>query len=151
LRHSLARVLPYSPDQLLTLVGDVARYPEFVPWVTRMRVFNAREEAAGVEVLDAEAQVSFAFLTERFTTRVRRDRPAYAIGVSLVRGPFRKLENRWRFTPQGAGTLVEFEIDFEFSSRLLDALLQANMGRAVNRLIGCFESRAAALYDPARR
>jgi coenzyme Q-binding protein COQ10 len=148
LRHSLTRVLPYPPEQLFTLVGDVVRYPEFVPWVTRMRVFNAHSETAGVEVLDAEAQVSFAFLTERFTTRVRRDAQACAIGVSLVRGPFRKLENRWRFTPQDVGTLVEFEIDFEFSSRLLDALLQANMGRAVNRLIGCFESRAAALYGP---
>jgi len=150
LRHGLTRVLPYPPDQLFTLVGDVARYPEFVPWVTRMRVFNAHEEAPGVDVLDAEAQVSFAFLTERFTTRVRRDGPAGQIDVSLIRGPFRKLENRWRFTPQGVGTLVEFEIDFEFSSRLLDALLQANMGRAVNRLISCFEDRALALYGPGR-
>ncbi len=150
MRHGLTRVLPYPPDQLFTLVGDVARYPEFVPWVTRMRVFNAHEEAPGVDVLDAEAQVSFAFLTERFTTRVRRDGPVGQIDVSLIRGPFRKLENRWRFTPQGFGTFVEFEIDFEFSSRLLDALLQANMGRAVNRLISCFEDRALALYGPGR-
>jgi coenzyme Q-binding protein COQ10 len=149
LRHSLTRVLPYSPDRLFALVGDVARYPEFVPWVTRMRAFNPSEEAPGIDIVDAEAQVSFAFLTERFTTRVRRDAPAGEIGVSLIRGPFRKLENRWRFSPQGAGTLVEFEIDFAFSSRLLDALLQANMGRAVNRLIGCFEDRARALYGPA--
>ena len=150
MRHSLTRVLPYPPERLFTLVGDVARYPEFVPWVTRMRVFNAHQETAGVDSLDAEAQVSFAFLTERFTTRVRRDAQACTIGVSLVRGPFRKLENRWRFTPQDAGTFVEFEIDFEFSSRLLDALLQANMGRAVKRLIGCFEDRARALYGDSR-
>jgi len=146
LRHRLTRVLPYAPEQLFQLVGEVERYPEFVPWITRMRVFNPREVAPGVDELDAEASVSFAFLTERFSTRVRRDAPAAEIGVGLIRGPFRKLKNRWRFTPQGAGTLVEFEIDFEFSSRLLDALLRANVGYAMNRLIGCFEERARALY-----
>jgi len=146
LRHRLTRVLPYAPEQLFQLVGEVERYPEFVPWITRMRLFNPREVAPGVDELDAEASVSFAFLTERFSTRVRRDAPAAEIGVGLIRGPFRKLKNRWRFTPQGAGTLVEFEIDFEFSSRLLDALLRANVGYAMNRLIGCFEERARALY-----
>jgi coenzyme Q-binding protein COQ10 len=148
LRHRLTRVLPYTPEQLFQLVGEVERYPEFVPWITRMRVFNPREVAAGIDELDAEASVSFAFLTERFSTRVRRDAPANAISVNLLRGPFRKLENRWRFTPQGAGTLVEFEIDFEFNSRLLDALLRANVRYAMNRLIGCFEDRARALYGP---
>jgi len=148
LRHRLTRVLPYTPEQLFQLVGEVERYPEFVPWITRMRVFNRREVAPGVDELDAEASVSFAFLTERFSTRVQRDAPASEIRVSLIRGPFRKLENRWRFTPQGPGTLVEFEIDFEFSSRLLDALLRANVGHAMNRLIGCFEARAKALYGP---
>jgi coenzyme Q-binding protein COQ10 len=146
LRHSLTRVLPYSPAQLFDLVGDVQRYPEFVPWITRMRVSNHREEAPSVDLVDAEASVSFAFLQESFATRVRRDAPACAIEVSLIRGPFRRLENRWRFSPQGVGSLVEFEIDFEFSSHLLDALLRANLARAANRLIGCFEDRARALY-----
>lgn len=131
------------------LVGEVERYPEFVPWITRMRVSNSRALGPGIDELDAEASVSFAFLTERFSTRVRRDAPAAEIDVSLIRGPFRKLQNRWRFTPQGAGALVEFEIDFEFASRLLDALLRANVGYAMNRLIGCFEDRAQALFGSA--
>jgi coenzyme Q-binding protein COQ10 len=149
LRHRLTRVLPYTPEQLFQLVGEVERYPEFVPWITRMRVFNPREVAPGVDELDAEARVSFAFLTERFSTRVRRDAPGAEISVSLIRGPFRRLENRWRFTSQASGTLIEFEIDFAFSSRLLDALLRANVGYAMNRLIGCFEDRARALYGSA--
>jgi coenzyme Q-binding protein COQ10 len=150
LRHRLTRVLPYAPEQLFALVGDVERYPEFVPWITRMRVSNQSQEGPGIDALDAEASVSFAFLTERFSTRVRRNATAGEITASLIRGPFRKLENRWRFTPQSSGALVEFELDFEFSSRLLDALLRANIGHAANRLIGCFEARAAALYGPRR-
>jgi len=146
LRHRLTRELPYTPDQLFTLVGDVQAYPLFVPWITSMRVWNPREEAEGVDSVDAEASVGFAFLTERFSTRVRRDANSREIAVSLIRGPFRRLDNRWRFSPHPSGTLVEFSIDFEFKSRLLEALLAANLSRAVERLIGCFEDRAKALY-----
>jgi coenzyme Q-binding protein COQ10 len=138
--------LPYTPDQLFALVGDVQTYPLFVPWITSMRVWNPRDEAEGVDRVDAEASVGFAFLTERFSTRVRRDANTREIAVSLIRGPFRRLDNRWRFVAHSSGTLVEFSIDFEFKSRLLDALLAANLSRAVERLIGCFEDRARALY-----
>ncbi|HEY5008669.1 MAG TPA: SRPBCC family protein [Caulobacteraceae bacterium] len=146
MRHRLTRELPYTPDQLFALVGDVQAYPLFVPWITSMRVWNPREEAEGIDAVDAEASVGFAFLSEKFSTRVRRDANTREIAVSLIRGPFRRLDNRWRFSEHPTGTLVEFSIDFEFKSRLLEALLAANLGHAVERLIGCFEDRAKALY-----
>jgi coenzyme Q-binding protein COQ10 len=146
----VSRTLPYTPEQLFELVGDVAKYPEFIPWITHMRVSNERIEPEGVRALDAEAAVGFSFLRERFGTRVRRDPAVHVIDVSLLSGPFRKLENRWRFTPAGPGTRIDFTIDFEFKVRLLDAVLRANFDKAVNRLIACFESRAQQLYGPAR-
>jgi coenzyme Q-binding protein COQ10 len=149
--HTVVHHLPYAPEQLFELVGDVARYPEFVPWITTMRVRNARQEGQGVSLVDAEAGVGFSFLKERFATRVRRDPGALQIRVDLLHGPFRKLANRWTFEPEPAGCQVTFEIDFEFKSRLLDALLAANFNRAVDKLIGCFEARAAALYGPDGR
>ena len=144
--HRVTRVLPYTPDQLFRLVGDVDHYPDFVPWLTSMRTWNPRVISEGVDMLDAEAGVGFSFLKERFATRVRRDSPARTIQVSLLSGPFRKLENRWRFHEDPAGTRIEFEIDFEFKSRLLAGLLSANFHHAVDRLIGCFEARARTLY-----
>jgi len=146
LRHSLTHVLPYEPRQLFELVGDVERYPEFVPWVTRLRSWNRRPDAEGATLLDAEAQVGFSVIHERFTTRVRLDEAALAIDVELISGPFRRLANRWRFKAHPTGTELTFEIDFEFKSRLLHGLLAANFHRAVNRLVACFEDRARALY-----
>ncbi|HET9159353.1 MAG TPA: SRPBCC family protein, partial [Caulobacteraceae bacterium] len=70
--HRLTRVLPYAPDQLFHLVGEVDHYPEFVPWITSMRTSNRRTDEAGASLVDAEASVGFAFLKERFATRVRR-------------------------------------------------------------------------------
>jgi coenzyme Q-binding protein COQ10 len=151
LRHHVSKLLPYTPDQLFRLVGDVERYPEFVPWITGLRTWNARRYSEGVDVLDAEAAVGFKFLKERFATRVRRDALNRQIDVSLLSGPFRKLENRWRFIEAGHGcTRVEFDIDFEFKSRLLSALLTANFGVAVDRLMHCFEARAKTLYGEPR-
>jgi coenzyme Q-binding protein COQ10 len=146
LRHSLTHILPYRPQQLFALVGDVERYPEFVPWVMRLRTWNRLEDGVGITRLDAEAEVGFSIVHERFTTRVRLDEPALAIDVALISGPFRRLENRWRFRPHPTGAELGFEIDFEFKSRLLDTLLAANFHRAVNRLVACFEDRAKALY-----
>jgi len=139
-------MLPYTPDQLFQLVGDVTRYPEFVPWIVSLTATAPKVEGEGVDRLDAEARVGFSFLKERFATAVRRDANVRTIEVSLLRGPFRKLRNRWKFSEHLAGTQVDFEIDFEFKSRLLDAMLVANFDRAVNKLISCFEDRAKALY-----
>lgn len=146
MRHHVTKRLPWTPEQLTALIGDVAKYPEFVPWITSMRTWNARELEPGVDQLDAEAGVGFSFLKERFATRVRRDAVNHQIDVALISGPFRVLRNRWRFVPEGDETRVEFDIDFQFKSRLLDGLLAANFNHAVDRLMACFEDRARALY-----
>ena len=134
MRHHVSKILPYTPDQLRALVGDVERYPEFVPWISAMRTWNARVLDDGVDTLDAEAGVGSSFPRERLPT--------------LLSGPFRKLANRWQFFPDESGTRIEFDIDFEFKSRLLDGLLRANFHHAVDRLMACFEDRARALYGP---
>lgn len=147
MRHHVSKLLAYTPEQLFALVGDVSAYPDFVPWITSMRTWNARSLGEGVEAVDAEAGVGFSFLRERFSTRVRRDAANRQIDVTLISGPFKRLENRWRFFEAGEGaTRVEFDIDFQFKSRLLETLLAANFGHAVERLMGCFEARAQALY-----
>jgi coenzyme Q-binding protein COQ10 len=149
LRHRLTRILPYTPRQLFDLVGDVERYPEFVPWVSRLTAANRRPDGEGASLLDATADVGFSIVHERFVTRVRLDEPALAIDVDLISGPFRRLKNRWRFASHPRGAELSFEIDFEFKSRVLTALLSANFHYAVHRLVGCFEARARALYGKA--
>ena len=150
-RYHVTRLLPYSPEQVFALVGDVAAYPQFVPWITAMRAAPAREEGEGVSVLEAQASVGFSFLTEAFTTRVRRDASQKRINVSLISGPFRRLENVWTFRPHPRGCEVEFDIDFQFKAKMLDLLLKANFGYAVDKLIACFEARARTLYAETLR
>jgi len=144
--HRVTKILPWTPQQLAALVADVCAYPDFVPWVTSMRVWNVREEAPGVSLLDAEAGVGFAMLKERFSTWVRYDANRCVVEVGLIRGPFKHLKNRWEFHSDPAGSRVEFMIDFAFKSRILDAMLHANFDRAVDRLMSCFEAEARRRY-----
>jgi coenzyme Q-binding protein COQ10 len=146
LRHQATKVLPYAADDLFALVGDVERYPEFLPWLTGLRTWNAREAGEGVSTVDAEASVGFAMIREKFSTRVRRDVSARQIDVSLISGPFKTLRNRWRFTPEGDATRVDFDIEFTFKAKVLSGLLAANFHHVADRLMECFEARAKALY-----
>lgn len=148
--HRVTRILPYTPAQLADLVADVEAYPRFVKWVTSMRVWNRRDEAPGVTVLDAEAAVGFAFMKERFSTWVRHDRNLPRVEVGLLRGPFRHLKNRWDFVETPEGTRLEFMIDFAFRSPILNAMLNANFDLAVGKLIESFEAEAQRRYGTTR-
>ena len=146
MHHRLTRDLPYAAEDLFDLVADVESYPKFVRWIVELRAWNRRALAEGVSSLDAEAKVRFGPLSERFSTRVTIDRPRLAVDVTLLSGPFHRLENHWRFGPRPGGAQLAFEIDFEFRSGLLERLLAVNFERAASTLVRCFEVRAAELY-----
>jgi coenzyme Q-binding protein COQ10 len=149
-RCRLSRVLPYAPEELFDLVGDVRRYPEFVPWINSMRVWNERELEPGVSQLDAETGVGFSFLHERFATRIKRNAEVRRIEVQLLNGPFRQLHAIWSFEPHPVGTALKFDIEFEFKAKLLERMVAANFERATSKLVACFETRANALFTPLK-
>lgn len=144
--HRLSKITTHTPEQMFTLAGDVERYPEFVPWVAEMRVWNRQIGENGADSFDAEASVKFAVFRERFSTHVVRDPAALTVSTRLISGPFRHLVCDWTFKPHAQGCEIGFFIEFDFRSRFLEALLDANFDRAVGKLIGCFEQRADQLY-----
>ena len=144
-RHSETRHLPYTTDQLFDLVADVARYDEFLPWVVAVRVRSSSETETVADLV-----VGFNAFKERFTSRVEKERPG-RICVDYIEGPLKFLHNEWRFEPSpDGGTDVHFAVDFAFKSRLFETLAGAMFDRALRRMIGAFEQRAAALYGISR-
>ena len=140
-RHSETRQLPYSPEQLFDLVADVARYGEFLPWVSAVRVRSNSDTE-----MVADLVVGFKALREKFTSRVVKDRPR-EIHVDYVDGPLKYLHNDWTFRPDGqGGTLVDFTVDFAFRNRLFEAIAGQWFDAALRKMIGAFETRADALY-----
>lgn len=137
------RRLPYAPRDLCDLVSDVRAYPDFIPWILDMRVSGEREHG-GVREAVAHVLVGWKAIRERFSTRVRAAADAGEVDVSLVSGPFRVLENRWRFSPDGnGGSVVRFHVAYEFKNPLLNSLVRANRRRAAERIMEAFETEAA--------
>ena len=134
------RRLPYSQQQLFDLVADVERYPEFLPWCTACRV-TKREN----QLIEADLLVGFKMLRERFTSRVALSAPN-SIQIEYLDGPFRYLNNYWVFKPTADGCVIDFYIDFEFRSRLLQRLIGPLFNEAVRRMVSAFDNRALALY-----
>ena len=146
------RQVPYTPEQMFDLVADVESYPEFLPLCTGMRVLRRTTTEEGNEVIVAEMSVGYKAIRERFTSRASLDRPNLQILVGYINGPFRHLENRWLFSPDGTGgTIISFFISYEFKSRALALLVGAVFERAFRKFTDAFEARAAATYGRGAR
>lgn len=140
--HAEKRVLPYTPEQLFDLVAGVERYPEFLPWCTAARIRSRTDR-----LMIADMAIGFRMIRERFTSRVVLDRP-HAIDVTYADGPFKRLTNRWRFLPMPEGCEIDFFVDFEFRSKLLEKMIGLLFEEACRRMISAFEARAKVLYGP---
>ncbi|WP_339737109.1 type II toxin-antitoxin system RatA family toxin [uncultured Maricaulis sp.] len=145
--------LYHDAGDLFELVSDVRRYPDFIHQITAMRVLKESRDGA-VTRLTAEARIRYKFVTERFTSAVRADADARTIDVGFVAGPFRVLENSWRFYPLSDGsTLVKFHIKAAFRNIVLQMLLDSQRDRAAHILIKRFsdeaERRFVSVGDPA--
>lgn len=141
--HAESRVVSYRPEQLFDLVADVGKYPRFLPWCVGARI-RTRTETECV----ADLTIGFGPFRESFTSRVALDRP-HLVRVRYENGPFRYLNNQWRFLPDPRGCRVEFFVDFEFRSRLLQTAIGAVFNEAVKRMINAFLKRARDVYGPS--
>lgn len=139
--HAERRKLPYSAEQLFALVADVERYPEFLPWCVGARIRERSEK-----VIVADLLIGFRMIRERFTSKVTLDRPR-RIDVAYSEGPFKYLDNHWIFLPQeDGGCIIDFHVDFEFRSRMLQRIIEVLFNEAVRRMVSAFEARARKLY-----
>lgn len=140
------RRVDHSADRMFVLVGDVERYPEFVPLCERL-IVRARKREGEVETLVADMTVGYKAIRESFTTRVVLDRLALTISAQYLEGPFRHLDSTWTFLPEGPDACrVRFSVDYEFRSRILSMLMGAAFETMFARMAKAFEDRADAVY-----
>jgi coenzyme Q-binding protein COQ10 len=140
------RTVRHSATEMFDLVADIERYPAFVPLCRDLRVRD-RRAAPEREVLTADMTVAYKLFAETFKSRVTLDRPAQTIVVEYLDGPFRSLENRWRFKDlPGGGSEVDFYIAYALKSFALDLLVGSVFDRVYQRMVEAFERRANAIY-----
>ena len=141
--HAERRYLPYKPEQMFDLVAGVEDYPKFLPWCKAARI-TKRED----NTFFADLVIAFKMFRESFSSKVTLE-PKSAVRVEYINGPFRYLNNKWRFeAAEDQGCYIDFYVDFEFRSRILQNLIGLLFNEAVRRMVGAFEARAKAIYEP---
>jgi coenzyme Q-binding protein COQ10 len=143
--HEERATLPYSADELFAVVADVKDYPAFVPWCSGANVRREDER----EIV-AELVIGFGPFQESFTSQVTLNPPRELL-VSAIDGPLEHLTNTWTFTPVVDATQVDFSIDFQFKSHLLDHVASRMFHEAATRMMSAFESRVHLLHLMRRR
>ena len=142
IEHRETRLVPYPAELMYAVVADVEKYPQFLPWVLALRVLARRENG-----LTAEMAVGYGALRERYTSDVQLDPNARTIDVVEIKGPFKTLENHWRFTPKEDGCEVDFSIKFEFRNRLLHSVAGHAFEKVMMKMTDAFESRAKQIQE----
>jgi ribosome-associated toxin RatA of RatAB toxin-antitoxin module len=123
------------------LVEDVVAYPEFLPWC-----IDAKLHFKDAGIIEATLEMQRGGVKKSFTTR-NTLRPGSSMGIALVGGPFRHLAGNWQFEQLGEdGSKVSLQMEFDFESRVTDALFGRYFEDTCNSLIDSFTRRAHKIY-----
>ncbi len=142
MRHSEIKFINHKPEDLYNLVLDIKKYPEFLPWCLGSRVKKIDENN-----LKADLIVGFKIYREVFKSNVILNKNKFEIQVEYLDGPFKNLNNFWSFKNKNKGCEVNFLVDFTFSKRILNTVLENFFSEAVRKMVRAFEERANSLYN----
>lgn len=138
---SRSALVPYTPDEMFALVNDIESYPRFLPWCRRAEV-----RPRGDNELHATIELAKGGVHKAFSTR-NRYQPGKIIEMHLLEGPFKHLDGFWRFDPLGEeGCKVSLDMQFEFASRMLSAVVGPVFSQIANSLVDAFQKRAVEVY-----
>jgi len=143
--HTEKRIMPYTAKQMYDLVADVEAYPNFLPWCAATRIRKVTKDSHKT-IIEADLIIAFKVFRERFGSRVTLKAEKFSIDVEYLDGPFKYLNNHWIFRDVDGGCEADFFVDFEFKSRVLQALIGVVFNEAMQRIVKAFEMRADDLY-----
>ncbi|HEY7945866.1 MAG TPA: type II toxin-antitoxin system RatA family toxin [Casimicrobiaceae bacterium] len=134
-------LVPYSARQMFELVDRIEDYPKFLPWCGSATILEHTADGALARI-----DIDYHGVRAHFTTANRNHAPDRIV-VELRDGPFRRLDGIWQFRAlSDTACKVEFELDYEFATPLLETLIGPVFGRIADSFIDAFVRRAASLY-----
>jgi ribosome-associated toxin RatA of RatAB toxin-antitoxin module len=135
-----SREVPYSCEQMYNLVNDIERYTEFLPYFSKSEVHHRDDDE-----VQATLSISAAGMSKSFTTR-NRLQANKMIEIRLVDGPFDHLDGFWRFDPTENGSVISFDLEFEFAGKMLSMILGPVFEQVTDKMVDAFCERAKVLY-----
>jgi len=142
---SIKKIIPCKKNQLIEMVLDIEKYPEFVPWCIEGKI-NDKNESEDLITFNGDLKVGKSILNETFSSQVSYYKEKNKIIVTNLKGPLKHLKNEWTFKEVNNTTQLEFFIDFELKNPILNAIMKNSFQLGLNKIAKSFEERAIKLY-----
>jgi len=146
-KASVKRLIECKKDQLIDLVLDIEKYPEFVPFCLGSHVYEKNKEDNQTLII-ADLTIGKGPFKDTYKSDVKFDKENSTINVTNIGGPLNHLENNWKFIETEGGTEISFDIDFEIENRFLNVLMSKSFKFGLNKIADAFQKRAEDLYKP---
>ena len=146
-KSSVKRLIECNKDQLIDLVLDIEKYPEFVPFCLGSHVYEKNNEGSQTLII-ADLTIGKGPFKDTYKSDVKFDKENSTINVTNIEGPLNHLENNWKFIETEGGTEISFDIDFEIENKILNVLMSKSFEFGLNKIADAFQKRAEQLYRP---
>ena len=142
---SIIKIIPCKKEQLVKMVLDIEKYPEFVPWCIEGKIYE-KNESDDLVTFNGDLKVGKSILNETFSSHVSYLKDKDKIIVTNLDGPLKHLKNEWIFKEVNNATQLEFFIDFELKNPILNSIMKKSFEIGLNKIAKSFEERAIKLY-----
>ena len=146
---SIKKKISCSKENLIKMVLDIEKYPEFVPWCLSGKIHHKIDKGSKVEIT-ADLTIGKSFFNETYKSFVIYDKQIDSIHVTNIDGPLKHLENKWFFKKIGNNSQIDFHIDFELKNKILNLLMVKFFDIGLKKIADAFEKRAVKLFNNAQ-
>ena len=143
---SIKKIISCKKKDLIDMVLDIERYPEFVPWCLEGKIHEKNIRDDTIEIT-GDLKVGKKFINETYSSLVVYYKNQEKIIVTNINGPLKYLKNEWNFKDVNNNTLLTFEIDFELKNTILNAIMKKSFDFGLNKIADKFEKRANDLFN----
>jgi len=143
---SIKKKIPCSKKNLIEMVLDIEKYPEFVPWCLGGKIHDKIDKGDRIEI-KADLTIGKSFFKDTYKSFVIYSKSKDSIHVTSIDGPLKHLENEWFFKQDGDSSEVEFHVDFELKNKILNVLMIKSFNLGLKKIADAFEKRATQLFE----
>ena len=144
-KASVKRLIECNKDQLIDLVLDIEKYPEFVPFCLDAHVYEKNKEGDLILII-ADLTIGKGPFKDTYKSDVKFNKKDSTIKVTNIGGPLNHLENTWYFKQQDKGTEISFDIDFEIENKFLNIVMTKSFQFGLDKIADAFQKRAEELF-----
>ena len=142
---SIKKKISCSKENLIKMVLDIEKYPEFVPWCLNGKIYSKKDKGNKVEII-ADLTIGKSFFNETYKSFVVYEKSSDSIYVKNMNGPLKHLENKWFFKKVGENSEIDFNIDFELRNKILNLFMTKSFNIGLKKIADAFERRAINLF-----